>query len=63
VLSQSDAIIAVGALVAAELYGRLLPVVQLAPEQLELLTDDHVLTVESSPASARVISSPAHGGS
>ncbi len=39
VLSEADAIIALGAIVAAELYDRHVPVVMLTPEDLDTLPD------------------------
>jgi predicted aconitase with swiveling domain len=54
VLAEPDAIIVVGAIVAAELYRRFLPVVQLTAEQLDTLPDDHVVSVHAGPTTARV---------
>ena len=45
VLGKADANIAAGALVAAELYGRVVPVVALASETLGLIRDGDRLTV------------------
>jgi uncharacterized protein len=58
VLAEPDAIIVVGALVAAELYQRFLPVVQLTAEQLDTLPDDHMVTVHGGPTEASVRSAP-----
>ena len=47
VLGKADANVAAGALVAAELYGRELPVVALAPEELDLIRDGDCVSVRT----------------
>lgn len=54
ILTEPDAIIVVGAIVAAELYERFLPVVQLAAEQFDRLPDDHVVSVHAGPTAAGI---------
>lgn len=45
VLAEPDLILAIGATTAAELYGRRVPVIQLAPEDFARIPDDAMLTV------------------
>ena len=58
VLTQPDAIIVTGAIVAAELYDHYLPVVQLTEEALDRLPDGHTVTVESGVTTGSVSSVP-----
>lgn len=45
ILAEPDLILAMGATVAAELYGRSVPVIQLAPEDYARITDNATLTI------------------
>ncbi len=49
-LAECDTILVVGALVAAEMYARLLPVVELAPADLASLASDTPAAVWAGPA-------------
>lgn len=54
VLAEPDGIVALGALVAAELYGRSIPVVVLELADYETITDGQMLTIASDGGSASV---------
>lgn len=54
VLAEPDAIVVTGAIVAAELYQRFLPIVLVDPEQLDLLPDDRMMTVTADQATAQI---------
>ncbi|MGH3996258.1 MAG: aconitase X swivel domain-containing protein [Pseudonocardiaceae bacterium] len=55
VLAEPDAIILVGALVAAELYGQLMPVIQLTVVELDLIPDGKTLLVDAEGTQGRVV--------
>lgn len=48
-LAEPDAILVLGALVAAELYGHQTPIVQLAPQEYAALRDGAWLSVDAVP--------------
>lgn len=54
ILAEVDPIIVTGAIVAAELYQRFLPIVQLTPEGFDLLGDDELVSVQATDRIARV---------
>ncbi len=59
VLAEADPIISLGALIAAELYGRLVPVVLLAPADHGGLRSGDTLTVEAGAEGASIaVASP-----
>ena len=53
-LSQPDAVIVVGAIVAAELYGTCVPIVLLTPAEIDSLTHPVPAQVDASASGARV---------
>lgn len=55
VLTEPDAIITLGAIVATELYGTEVPVVAVAPEVLAALVDGEQLRVEAAAGEARLL--------
>lgn len=54
VMAQADPIVVTGALVAAELYGHELPIIQLSPDQLALVPDGCIVTVDADDHGARI---------
>ncbi len=54
-LTEADAVVALGAIVTGELYGTLVPVVQVDPAVLDGLRDGEVLRVEAGATSARLL--------
>jgi predicted aconitase with swiveling domain len=55
VLGEADLILAVGAVVAAELYGVRVPVVQLAPDDVRRIVDGAGLEVHAGPAATVMV--------
>lgn len=62
VLAEPDAIIVTGAIVAAELYQRFLPIALVDADELDLLADDRPVTVHAGPATAEIRVHPSSGG-
>jgi predicted aconitase with swiveling domain len=58
VLAEPDAIIALGAIVAAELYDLSVPVVQVSPDALALLATGDPVTVDADEHAALITSNP-----
>ena len=55
ILNRSDAILTIGALVAADLYGISLPIVVVGPEEWHQLRGCSSLVIDASPESARLV--------
>ena len=55
VITDCDPILVVGALVAAELYGVSIPVVQAGAEVLEILESAHSARLSAEPGKARIV--------
>lgn len=58
VLAEPDAIIALGAIVAAELYDLSVPVVQVTPDELTLLGTGDLVTVDARQPAATIRPTP-----
>jgi predicted aconitase with swiveling domain len=58
VLAEPDAIIALGAIVAAELYDLSVPVVQVTPDELTLLGTGDLVIVDASEPAATIRPTP-----
>jgi predicted aconitase with swiveling domain len=62
VLAEPDAIIALGAIVATELYGLSVPVVQVAARELDLFTTGDLVSVDARVPAAMVGTKASCGG-